>query len=437
MMKNHKLQLMPRDLLFLRDARPMSASDAGCGANWPRPDQLWNALIHLFHRLWPERQAWEGLEHRKNEREIQGLRHSSDRFGALKSCGPFPLFQGQAYFPCPLDLTRCEDDGLLYPMRLHDNRRTDLAAQLPYSLAASVRSKSSLPQWLSQDEYERYLSGQSFRVKHEPLYDVERNVGNAIDPESGGVIEGRLYQAEYLRLRADVALAFEVSCQIKPKGAGPRELQDVFDKLNLPKNLIIGGQQGIAELHQADWQLPGLKMPSRQELTAPFRLRWTLLSPALFLALPANEKNPQGHPGGWLPSWINPQDGSVQLPKPSQDEARRPDENRRQWRQRRSLAAKIGARMIACRVGKPLYFSGWDLHQKSACGQMLGQGPKPTVAALPPGSAFVFECDNADELLALWQTLNARESGEAELQRRSSAFGEKGFGIGLCSLFNE
>ena len=59
----HTLELKPRDLLFLRDARPMEASDAGLGANWPRPDQLYHALLAAFHLRWPTRQTWEGEAH--------------------------------------------------------------------------------------------------------------------------------------------------------------------------------------------------------------------------------------------------------------------------------------------------------------------------------------------------------------------------------------
>ena len=57
--KSYNFLIEPRDLLFLRDARPMEASDAGLGANWPRPDQIWNAFINAFHARWPKHQAWE------------------------------------------------------------------------------------------------------------------------------------------------------------------------------------------------------------------------------------------------------------------------------------------------------------------------------------------------------------------------------------------
>ena len=47
-------EIKPRDLLFFRDARPMDTDKArlgdvfnvGRGANWPRPDHLFSAVIH-------------------------------------------------------------------------------------------------------------------------------------------------------------------------------------------------------------------------------------------------------------------------------------------------------------------------------------------------------------------------------------------------------
>ena len=46
-------ELTPRDVLFFRDARPMDVDksrkddifNVGHGANWPRPDQLFSAVI--------------------------------------------------------------------------------------------------------------------------------------------------------------------------------------------------------------------------------------------------------------------------------------------------------------------------------------------------------------------------------------------------------
>ena len=274
-MKTYQRQLLPQDVLFLRDARPMEASDAGCGANWPRPDQLWNALIHQMHRLWPQRQTWEGAAHSKREEELDSTRHSSDRFGALQTVGPFPLKDGTVYFPCPLDLGVAEDGSLL-SMQVVSGAGTDLPKPLTLAFSTPVLGKQSLPAWISHAEYLQYLAGKPFHLEKTPLYDVERNIGIAIDSETGATISGQIYQAEYLRLRDGVGLAFLASCEIKPKGGSG--LVDVLEKISLPEPLIIGGQQGIANMLPAEWKLPGIQVQTAPG--QPLLLRWTLLSPA-------------------------------------------------------------------------------------------------------------------------------------------------------------
>jgi CRISPR type III-B/RAMP module-associated protein Cmr3 len=431
-MKTYHLQLQPQDVLFLRDARPMAAADAGAGANWPRPDQLWNALIHLFHRTWPERQDWEGAAHSKTLAERENGRLSSDRFGALQTVGPFPMFDGIPYFPCPLDLA-ANDDGELLPMTLTPVGKTDLSPLLKLAFTTPVLGKQSPPAWISQADYALYLSGKTFRPEKKELFSVERNIGIAISPETGATIDGKFYQAEYLRLCKGVSIACLASCAIKPKGRNDG-LVDVLDKISLPSSLIIGGQQGLATIdNAAKWHLPKISKP--EPTAQPFRLRWTLLSPALFPRLEVNpEKNTPGHPGGWLPSWIDPQTGNVMLPKPTEDSHRRPGESREAWRERRRNQGNIEAKLVAARIGKPLFFSGWDLHQKTDHTEQISQGAKATQAAVPAGSTYVFECQNPDAFKELWQALDA-QGLDGRIVRRSANFGEKGFGIGVCSVF--
>jgi CRISPR/Cas system CMR-associated protein Cmr3 (group 5 of RAMP superfamily) len=74
------------------------------------------------------------------------------------------------------------------------------------------------------------------------------------------------------------------------------------------------------------------------------------------------------------------------------------------------------ADLIAARVGKPIAFSGWDLQS----------GPKPTQLAVPAGSCYVFDCKTPESARALAKLLDPPN-------RRSSLFGEKGFGLGVCS----
>ena len=77
-------ELTPREVLFLRDARPMDVDkgaktnlfNVGHGANWPRPDNLYNATIHeLIHDPLAPESNWY--------REVPDLRVT----------GPFPMVQ--------------------------------------------------------------------------------------------------------------------------------------------------------------------------------------------------------------------------------------------------------------------------------------------------------------------------------------------------------
>ncbi len=394
--------LEPRDLLFMRDARPMEASDAGLGANWPRPDQLWNAIINTFHRTWPERQEWEGAAHTKRDGENQ---LSSCRFGALKTFGPFPVKNNEVYYPCPLDLD----------MKVVPCLDTNLPKPLTHAFQSVRVGKQEQQQWLSASEYRRYVRGQAVTATDPGLFDTERNIGIALDSATHATEKGKLYQAEYLRLRSNVRLAFAASCDIRPKHG--TELVNVFKKLGEATDIILGGQQGVATLHACQHDLKS--EISDLKSSPSLLLRWTLLSPALFPAIPANTvKGVLAHPGGWLPNWVDAKTGRVMLPRESVE--RLPGEARDVWRQRVKDAPRFEARLIAARVGKPLGFSGWDLQTT---------GPKPTQLAVPAGSVYLFECASPAETVALAHALNPPN-------RRSTLFGEKGFGLGVCSLIS-
>jgi CRISPR-associated protein Cmr3 len=394
----HAFTLEPRDLLFLRDARPMAASDAGLGANWPRPDQLWNAIISAFHRQWPTRQEWEGNgKHTfRDKREDIYKGNSKDknadssfRFGALKTVGPFPRKDNTLYLPAPLDLG----------MNLVPCAGTDLPHPLTHAFLPSKPGKQKPREWLAAADYARYLAGgatfdPSDLSDPSDLYDVERNIGIAIDGETQTTVDGRLYQAEYLRLRQGLALAFEAECDLKPRGGN--EIADVFTRADCPDTLVIGGQQGVARLKTLN---AGLRLP-KADITTPL-LRWTLISPVVFNA-------------GWRPDWVAA-GNQVMLPNAE----RAPGMSRAEWKAHAAAAGGFTAKLVAARVGKPTAFSGWDLQT----------GPKPTVLAVPAGSCYVFDCGTAEEARALAAVLSPHRP-------RSTMFGEKGFGIGLCSSVN-
>ncbi len=421
----HSLELIPRDLLFLRDARPMEASDAGLGANWPRPDQLYHALLAAFHLRWPKRQTWEGDEHTRYE-EPAGVNF---RFGALKTVGPFPRKGDKIFFPRPLDLG----------MKLVKCEGTDLPVPLKYAFLPIVKGKVSLPQWVSVDVIKKYLGGQNiFKLeeKDSNLYGADRNIGIGINPDTGTTVEHKLYQAEYLRLKEGVTLVGEASCEMKLK-----RQDHVLDAYNSKETgnecvekVVLGGQQGMCslEIDKFKFELP--KRPEGQPTTR--FVRWTLLTPAIFQA--GKEPNPkqgealrkqEGPVYGWLPAWCMPTDtqgvhrdeiGKVMLTKSVK---RNDGESRQAWKDRQHTAGTIGAKLVAARIDKPIPFSGWELPTATTSG-----GPKSTMLAVPAGSCYIFECDTTDDAEALVAALDGIP--------RSDLLGSNGFGIGVCSFIS-
>lgn len=439
----YNFHIEPRDVLFMRDAKPMSASDAGLGANWPRPDQVWSAFINAFHRRWPAMQDWEHQHNRKpGDPET-----CSFRFGALKTGGLFPyatadgishegktLFKQGLYLPCPLDLAAHKPDKdkangkeqptTLHPMQLAARGMSDLPAPLTHSISATVLGKEQPPQWIHASDYARYLAGEAFQIDHTPhLYDTERNTGIAIDPETGSTIDGKLYQAEYLRFHPEVRMAVQAECEIVGD-CGTKA--DVFGKIAEEDNIpfIFGGQQGVALMRR---QQQSLSLPRNQLAGSGLYLRWTLLTPALFPEITADAvKQIAAHPGGWLPNWVDASIGKVCLPR--QVPERIKGESRDAWRARIAQSGRFAATLVAARIGKPVSFSGWDLQT----------GPKPTRLAVPAGSTYIFKCGDEDELQALAASLGWNgDNGDIIVNRRSTLFGEKGFGLGVCSRLTQ
>ena len=395
----HAFSLDPRDILFFRDARPMGGSDAGRGARLPRPDQLHTALLSAFFARWPERQDWEGDEHtfRRRTPDNRDRTHdrnddSSLRFGALRVVGPFVAdSRGVPFFPTPLD----------WNMRVVPlPNGTDLPNPLVAGFLPVSREKRIVPPLVPAGLFADYLSGRFPDLGGISIpFGAERTIQTAIDPASGTSDDGRLFQAEYLRLAPGARLVFLASCVIHPKGGGPDV--DVFARPDAPDVVQIGGQGGLARLSSTAFSIPeSTAVPSR-------RIRWTLLTLALFNA-------------GWRPGWVDEASGRVRLK--CGDTGRRPGESRAAWRARIAEAPEFPtARLVAARIGKPEAFSGWDVLQNA---------PKPTVLAVPAGSCYVFDCDSPDEAAALASTLSG-------MHPHSDLFGEKGFGIGVCSFVSD
>ena len=380
--------LTPRDLLFFRDARPMDVRKEsekefraiGHGANWPRPDILHSAAMHELIRD-PEvsEEKWYGS------------------VTDLKVMGPFPCKGNELYLPMPSDW-----DMKLYQAPTEEEGETNLPEPLTHAFLDRCEGKKKYPEWISLEEYERYLKGKVGQGKKkdevdepkiEKLFERAPRNGITIDRDTGASkrtqteVSGR-YHAEYLELAKGVSMLCEIEQSSKTM---PVDGQSI----------IMGGQGGTVTLMQTgDLRAQLEALPKG---TPSCYVRWTLIAPAVFEE-------------GWWPNWLNA-DGKVMIPQ--NEVLRRAGEKRDAFRKRKQAESQFfaSAKLIAARIGNAIHFSGFDSKDKE----------KPTLLAVPAGSCYVFKCKDEDEAASLVNALHLK---------RLSDLGEKGFGIGVCSYVN-
>ena len=371
-------ELMPRDVLFFRDARPMDIDqndtelrNIGHGSSWPRPDHLYNAVMHA---VIGSRVCGEAAEYGKHQ--------------DVRVQGPFPMRGESVYFPRPLD----------WDMLIEPCVGTDLPGYLKFGFIDRVEGKKSYPAWISADDYRRYLSGKigAGRTESEldepgrpedPLFCTESRVSTTIDSLTGASkrVKGKAsgqYQADYLRLGRGVSMW----CGIDVGKNGDATRIDSF---------ILGGQGGMVSSRPCGNECTLERLFPCPDYSAvasasPVFVKWTLLAPAYFART------------GWLPGWCEDSTKGIS------------DEARRDSRGNVKFPDCEGVRLVGACVGKAQWFSGWDTQS----------GVKPTRLVVPAGSAYLFECPDAGTAQALASRLHLKNPSD---------LGSQGFGLGVCS----
>src|SRR5699024_194683 len=145
----------------------------------------------------------------------------------------------------------------------------------------------------------------------------------------------QFFSTHYLRLRENCQIGLLAQALDKVKGSQTEKrdlIETVFPNSGTKTHIIVGGQQRVCTVERR--KDPVLNLPTG--LTDRFtecetnngkkhRVKWVLLTPAIF-------QETQNHPGGWLPSWIDHEDGALRLK--SGDISRQKGEKREDWRRR-------------------------------------------------------------------------------------------------------
>jgi hypothetical protein len=453
--------LEPQDLLFFRDGRPI-ATAGGHGARWPEPSVIFDALHAALHRAFPEPQAWEHAHRfgRSSRRSLEGDR--SQRFGSLATAGLFPVgSDGCWLFPAPADalLTSKTDDTNWLLLPVPASGKTNLPAPFLKCVAGSFAppTKETAAPWWTAAAWAAYLSGKrpdrTELFTNDELFAGEWTTGIGIDPETQTQDGQRIYSAEYLRLRPDVRCGFLAALPMKQNGTDSRRetMGHLFAATN---TIIVGGQQRPCRVEElktpANTLLPVGRSAGFSSDCCKYRVKWTLLSPAVWPKITANPlKGLRQHPGGWLPNWVCAETGAVLLRHRTGPVRRVWDDARKRTVRQAETETDIPAHLVGACVPKALPVTGWTerLHllqhegHWSAGGSDRGHGPRSTHLAVPAGAVYYFEADSAEAAVDLAAALNWHGAEHSELptphsalvrNRRSTLLGEKGFGLGVC-----
>lgn len=448
--------LSPQDLLFFgkRDDRPTADKPTSQTSAWPLPSVIFDALHGALHRSFPQVLLWEHTHPAGRNGHYANRHERLQRFGSLKTAGPFPSREVEGrpiwHLPCPTDVV-VGNDGLLarvLPSR-EGGGTNNLPRPLKYFLPPpGSTSDRAVPAWWPKAAVESYLQGTlplpSELATNETLFTSE-----PIDPQAlsssptpgqeGGPsnqsparrpTNGPKFPAgDYLRLQENVSLGI----------AATMPLQEAHDVEGLKrlfategKALLVGGQQRVCRVEEAASLLLNDLLPVSQPVGGD-RLKWLLLSPAIFPAVSSRAESVKSHPGGWLPNWICPESGQVLLKK---SDPPRAGQNRETWRRQVRASPAFDCRLVAASVPELVTVTGWsERRHLRQTDPAAVPGPKPAYAAVPAGAVYYFAGPDAS-LLADALSWHGHRTENAPshkiVHRRSTLLGEKGFGLGVC-----
>lgn len=471
-MSLHQILLQPTDVVFFRDGRPMAGSLAGHTAAWPSPNVTNYALHAALHRA----DLANIHQHRRGRSGSysQDETHRDRKFGSLVTAGPFPVrpddkLGGSSadtwFFPRPADSKPSQDNSIevtLLPAKPDGKDERWTGSSLPDPLKYAVGNKQGPNKdaggepWISELAFSAYLRGSEFKPKSgvgshflcdSEIADREHQMGIGIDPETQAQNGESFYSAHYLRQRDEFRLGLLAKIEDQDFKEHDGDLiEAVFN--GHPTQILVGGQQRVctARCNRNSGPLPlpkGLSdgfNTSGIEAKNRWMVKWVLLTPAIWPEIPGGPSKRgtprKYHPGGWLPNWICHQTGSLLLEVVSGEERR---SRRRLNYDGKGYASNpnIQARLVAAIVPKPQVVTGWALPNKSA--DHPAGGAKSTHLAVPAGAVYYFEAGTADDARKLAAALNWHGSNSQFPtigNRRSTLFGEKGFGLGVCGTWS-
>lgn len=280
------LFIEPNDVLLFRDGKPFSAGeDHRAKSLFPPTPFTMQGVVRskvLFDSVISPTDYARGAS--TAQPLIQQIGVPGRDYGQLRLCGPFVAKRNEdgsitRYFPLPADVVKAGEIYSVAKPLAHHPFRSNLPAGLRPLWARTSEPLKETHGWLSEQEFQKYLAGQTdFYVTAESdLLVREPRFGIALEYLPRRPQEGLLYQMEFLQLKDGVGFALEVD------GIAPFQPQRGF--------VQIGGEARAARYEVLSNPLPPLPTPN----PLPPRFKIILLTPAWF----TDGWQPQG--GNWAP----------------------------------------------------------------------------------------------------------------------------------------
>lgn len=374
--------LDPRDVLFLRDARPFDAGDASQAlSNFPPSPVTLQGMVRfqlteleLFRRKIAAKHYFDRANHTPEVDELRAwLGQHSGEFGRIRLRGPFlvgpdnddPDNSPTLWLPMPLDASReyrpngrpTDQVEFLVRQPAHDSRiaRIGVASGVygiqkalrPLVVGVTEPTDREFPErpFISLTQLGYAMMGARFQLAAEEmkLSEPEWRTGHARDPVRGTVETGLLYRAQVARPAPDVRLLFDLDWE--SDGRDAPQLVPGLPRLGGDGHIVT--LETVADVHpiaQRFSELVDGGAARRTIIDNDGRFKLYFVTPAAF-------------GDGWLPDGVDRETLEVVL-------------------------VDQRCRLVAAAVGKPRYLGGWDIRRKR---------PKPLLAVVPAGSVFHFE----------------------------------------------
>ena len=371
------LSFTPYDTWFFRESRPHDAVGASeLSSLFPPPVKT---LIGAFRSHLGEQAQidWRTRYSESLKMDLSDLLGASNQLGPVSLNGPWIHRQGQRLYPAPLYLMHKDQD--IQRLEIGPTVRCDLGnVRLP-QLAAGLKGYKTLEnRWLTSSGLSKCLNGQVPTAQEcfstQDLFSLEPRLGIARNNQQRQVLEGKLYQTQHLRLKAEIDVQLEIHDL-------PDALLAMANQANSPV-LRLGGEGRMASLNSQNsaLDLPDLKPINQDSFVIHF--------------MTAADFNGQMFPADFTKQQNNGQ--TV-------------------WQgQINGIECQIEAAVI----GKAHREGGWD---------MQNHQPHPVKSYIPAGSAWFCRLTKNHD----WQTLKQQLHGQSI--GNDSAFGRGQILIGHWS----